>query len=280
MNMGKKKGKVYKGIVLTIAFCLMFGFASFAAAEQQFYPGFIDKEGELGTDGKSWRIGFINTIVFEGISNTSETLLRAVDATSDRVILLPDESGTLATTASIGTSMALSNATMLIGNIGGLAIEATMTGDVTVTNALVATVGKIENKDVDFATVTDGFLQIATDAGGGSWDAVSHTLTGDVTGTMANTGAVATTIPSGTINRARLLMNVLTVNIAAGTVFTDVTVETGSILLGWYISNAGAINGITLMNTVEWGDPTARVSINGTGDATQQTSFVLIFSRP
>ena len=159
-DMGKKKP--YGKIAVLIMLALMMAFAGLASAEQQFYPGFVDKEGEMGTDGKSWRIGHFNTIVMEGTSDTSEFYLRAVTVTADRFVNTPDASGTMALTETIGATMALGNATMLVGNIGGLgvAVAHTLTGDVTgtMTNAggVVTTIGnnKVGTAESNLNTVT------------------------------------------------------------------------------------------------------------------------------
>lgn len=130
--MGKKKP--YGKIVLTVVLALMIAFTGFASAEQQWYPGFIDNEGELGTDGKSWRIGHITTWVIEGAtSDDFETTITATDPTADNAIVWPDESGTVLTTGGLTGVIPLSDAKALIGNSSGLGIEQTLSlsGDVT-----------------------------------------------------------------------------------------------------------------------------------------------------
>ena len=155
---------------------------------------------------------------------------------------------------------------MLVGQSTGLGAAKTVSGDITITNAGVVNTNIAAN-------------QVFIGNSGGVGVAQGVSLSNDVTGTMDSTGAIVTTIPSGTINRAKLLINEVTINITAGSDIATATVETGSIMAGWRISNAGAINGVTLFNTVEWADPTATVTINGT-DGSQQTSFVLLFFRP
>ncbi len=190
----KKKGKGYGSIVLTVALALMIAFSGLAMAEQQFYPGFIDKEGELGTNGKSWRIGHVNTVVFEGpTSNAFETYLSASDPSQVNRLLLPDESGTLLSTGGVAASIPLADTQMLIGQSTGLSAAKAITGDAGVTNAGVWTNDKIDNKAVDFGDVTTGQIQAAN---GTLWDSVAHTLSGDVTGTMDSAGDVDATIPN------------------------------------------------------------------------------------
>lgn len=199
MNMGKKKP--YGKIALTVMLILMIALVGVASAEQQFYPGFVDKEGELGTDTKSWRIGWINTLVMEGASDTSEFYLRAVTVTADRFVNTPDASGTWALNETIGTSMSLANTLMLIGNSGGIANAVSISGDSSVTNSGAWTNDKIDNKAVDFGDVTTGRIQAAN---GTLWDAVAHSLTGDVTGTMVAAGTTATTIAAGAVDPSML----------------------------------------------------------------------------
>lgn len=62
---------------------------------------------DLGADGKAWRNVHTGTLVFEGSSeDTNETTLSVVNPTADRVIILPDESGTLATQAYVTSAVA------------------------------------------------------------------------------------------------------------------------------------------------------------------------------
>jgi len=234
----KKKGKGYGRIVAVVLLAMIFAFAGFAAAEQDWLPGYGDKNGRLGKDGQSWRIGFINTLCMEGpTSDGNETCLSASDPSGTNRLTLPDESGELLSTGGGGiTSLPLADTQIWIGGSDGLADPQLVTGDIGITNAGVTTieagtdgqmmvynasdgwapdthaltgdvtgtmantgslatvVGQVDGTAVAFGSPTDANLQIATDAAGGSWIAAAHTLTGDVTGTMTNTGAVATTV--------------------------------------------------------------------------------------
>jgi len=168
--MGKKKP--YGKIALTVMLILMFVFVGTASAlEQEFNPGFEDKKGTLGVDTKSWRAGWINSTFMEGpTSDAFHTVLSATDPTAINRVLLPDSSGTVALTGDISSTMALSNGTMLVGNASGLAAETsgtdtqmfifnstegwgakTLSGDVTITNAAVSTIGdnKIGNAELN-----------------------------------------------------------------------------------------------------------------------------------
>lgn len=179
--MGKKKP--YGKIALTVLLILTMAFAGTAWAEQQFYPGFIDVEGELGTDGKSWRIAYINALVGEGTPDDFETFIYFVNATAKNTIFVPDSSGTIALTGDISSTMTLSNGTMLVGAGTGLAVETTgtdaqmfisnategwgpktLSGDITITNAGVASVGnnKIGTAELNVSTVNVPIANAAT----------------------------------------------------------------------------------------------------------------------
>ncbi len=73
----------------------------------------------------------------------------------------------------------------------GVMNAVTISGDATMTEKGVWTNDKIDNISVDFATVTAGYIQAAS---GALWDAVVHTLSGDVTGTMDSAGDIDVTI--------------------------------------------------------------------------------------
>lgn len=65
-------------------------------SEQQLSPGFQDKDGSIGNKGRSWRIGYINTLAFEGdTSNDFETHIEGIEPTQDNTLLWPNTSGTL-----------------------------------------------------------------------------------------------------------------------------------------------------------------------------------------
>jgi hypothetical protein len=133
--MGKKKKGYGKIVSLTVILVMILGLASFAAAEFVYFNGTRDKQDySFGKDGRSSRTGWINEIWMEGAtSNAFETKIVAVDPTADRIVNVPNASGTIALTEDISTSMTLSDAKALMGNSSDLATEVTLslTTDVT-----------------------------------------------------------------------------------------------------------------------------------------------------
>ncbi len=94
----KKKGKGYGSIVLTVVLISIIAFAGVGFAEQEWLPGYGDKNGRLGKKNQSWRIVWVNTVAMEGATtNAFEVYLRPVDPTADNTLLLPDISGILIT---------------------------------------------------------------------------------------------------------------------------------------------------------------------------------------
>jgi hypothetical protein len=110
-----------------------------------------DKVGTYGQDGKSARLGYINTNVFEGSTyDTNKTWLSAIDPTGTNVILLPNASGTLATTDATltgtftgtvnGTILDSTDANIFVSN--GTSMESVaVSGDITITNTGAASIG-------------------------------------------------------------------------------------------------------------------------------------------
>jgi hypothetical protein len=226
-----------KIIALLLTLLFVFGLASFAAAEWGIPGDKFDKNGFIGKDGKSMRIGYINTLVGEGAtSDTNETFIYYADPSSDNVIVVPDESGTLVTT---GSSAALTNASITNG--------------------------------------ADASIMVSSDLGSVIWRA--HTLTGDVTATMANTGVTATTIAANVVGTNEANINTVSLTIAAGSTWNSVAVESGSTLMGFYITNAGAINTSTFANAAEWDGSTLKAAINA-ADNDDDTTFGATFLRP
>ena len=252
-----------KLIALMIAMVMIFGLASFAAAEEKFSPHGSDGKGQLGEDGHSWRlIHGTSSIIMEGdTSDGNETTLSFTNPTADRTVTFGDASGTVAYTESIGSTITLADTKLLIGQSTGLAAAQTMGLDATITNAGAVTVDQIDNNPVDFATVTDGFLQIATDADNGSWDAKA--MSGDVT--ITNAGV------------ATVIYNTVTLAVAASTGINTVTVESGSTFIGWRLITLG-----TVANTPTIDNTTATSWFINTNEASLGTRaiFKLTFSRP
>jgi hypothetical protein len=113
------------------------------------------------------------------------------------------------------------------------------------------------------------------------WAPDSHTLTGDVTGTMANTGAVATTLSVNTVDSAEIVANavgaselyyeIIVANVPQGSTTTTETVTSGSIVIGGLpLANvvAAIINSATISST------TLTVTLGSACDASASTDCV------
>jgi hypothetical protein len=260
-------------VIITVMLIMIMGIGV-AQAEYRF-PGDGFNDGLMGTESKPWRQVWGNTVCFEGATaNAFETYLSAVEPTGVNIIQLPDESGTIVTT---GSSDALTNdniargadGTILISNnVGtGEVIWAahTLTGDVT---------GTMLNSGATATTITpgsDGQVLISNNSGGG--EVIWVTTSGDVT--ITNAGV--TTIGSNKVGTAESNINSVSLTIQAGTAWNGVTVESGSTLMGWYITNEGAITaGSVYMNTVEWDGTTFKATLNTSGaGATEVTGTFL-----
>lgn len=205
----KSKGLGILIAILVIAVMLTVSIGA-AFAEPNFILSGRDKVGTFGKDGKSARVGFINTTCIEGdTSNAFNTCITAVDPTADNVILYPDESGTVALTGASPVDSVLTDTKILVGNSAGTAQEQ------------------------------------------------SHTLTGDVTGSMANSGALDTTITASAVlssmiaianvQASNMFINTVTLVIEAGTVTNAVAVEAGSILI-YALPSSGFSNVVGITN--------------------------------
>lgn len=214
--------------ILVIAGMLMGGIG-IAYAEPNHVLSGRDRIGTYGKDGKSAREGFINTIVIEGaISNTSETRLSAVEPTSDNLIRLPDNSGTVALTNGAFAG-ALTGGKMLIGNSADTAVQVTPSGFYTISNTGVST-----------GQLTDGDVWI----GNSGDEAIAVTFSGDIT----TTNAGVTTIGASKVNAGKAKINTVTLTVAVGTITNSVLVDPGHVLMSYYITTMGGINGVNLVN--------------------------------
>jgi hypothetical protein len=248
-------------VVLAVLIAMVMVMGGVAYAEYTF-PGDGYNKGTMGTSKKPFRLLVGNTVVFPGTTyDAFETHLYAVDPTAYRVIALPNASGTVVLEDGSGSiTLSGSDAQILIHN--GTEYQATtVSGDVTITNAGVASI----------EAGTDGQMLIynATEKWG------PKTISGDVT--ITNAGVLS--IGSNKVGTAEANINSVSLNVAAGTTWNGVAVESGSTLLGWYITTAGAINGSTFMNTVEWDGTTFKATISA-ADGGNDTILSGTFLRP
>lgn len=227
----KKKGKGYGSIVLTVVLALMLALPGFAIAEQEWLPGYGDKNGTLGKDGQSWRIGFINTICSEGATSDGfEGCIRAVTLSADRFWAWPDATGTVALIESLGTAMSLTDAKVLIGASTGLAAEQSVSLINDVTGSLVNS--GIINATIPASTITSAMILDAAILN-------SDISTGGVNSTNILDGTIASIdILNGTVAS----IDILNATIAP----IDLTAK------GWSIMVAGSATSLggSLTNTV------------------------------
>lgn len=122
-------------------------------------------------------IGTAGSLAFEGSTdNAYETYLAVVDPTADRTITLPNASGTVVLSGSIVNAdidaaaaisfsklAALSSGNILVGNSSNVATSVTMSGDVTISNTGVASIGTgvIVDADINASAAISGSKIVA-----------------------------------------------------------------------------------------------------------------------
>lgn len=161
----------------------------------------------------------------------------------------------------------------------GVMNAVSLSGDVGITEKGVVTVNKIENVDVDFATVTDGYLQIATDAGSGSWDAKE--MTGKIGITNNGVTSIITDldgddIAANAIGVSELNINTISVGVATGQTTGTALVVTGSTILSIY---AFANIDDEVANIVAISSQTLTVTLNAAGTGAS-TVFKVVVLEP
>jgi hypothetical protein len=188
-----------------------------------------DKNGSYSLDGKSARVGWINSICIEGLTtDANNTCLYGLDPSGTNRIHFPDSSGTVSLTSDAFAG-ALADTQIYIGQSTGLGAAKAMSGKVAITNAGVTTLPDTTDANIFVSNAVS--MQ-------------SVTMSGDAT--IANSGAL--TIGSNKIDVTRLFYNTVTLVIAAGTAVNSVAVEAGSLLIDTQPS-AGFSNDYTLIES-------------------------------
>ena len=117
-------------------------------------------------DGITGGNSFVSSIIFEGsTADANETVLTATDPTADRVITIPDVTGTLVTTgnAAVGTTTtSIGDVDHVLVNDGGVLKK------ITASNLVAGTASPVA---ADNVTVGDAAVSIATSAGNITIDA-------------------------------------------------------------------------------------------------------------
>jgi hypothetical protein len=217
-NMAKKKKGTRYGrsilqsimlIVLMVLMVVSCGIAVDAeAASYKLIPGQREFSGQLGEDGKSWDTLYLKSnVIFEGAtSDDYEATLTAPDPGSDITYTLPATSGTLAITT--GLPAGGTDAQIQISN-GTIYQSKSVSGDITITNAGVATIGAlaVESSMINTDAVTTA--KILDDA---------------VTSDKILANAVAA---------SEAYINSTTVWVAGGETYGSAATPDGAVMIGW-----------------------------------------------
>ncbi len=236
-----------KLLALMIAIVMVLGLAGFVVALETHHPAKKDNDGRIAKPGKSIGTMYVNDWVSEGdTSDAWETTIGVTDPSADRAIDFPNASGTVALTEDIGTSMALSDAKVLMGASTGLAVEKTLTltGDVT------ATFLNSGNAVASLEAGTDAQLMVYN--AGDGWG--PDTMSGDVT--IDND--LVSTIGNNKIGTAEFNVNTITIDFWPSQTSNTASVTAGSTILGVYafanvdaeVANIAAISSTTLTLTL------------------------------
>jgi hypothetical protein len=98
------------------------------------------------------------------------------------------------------------------------------------------------------ATLTDAKILIGNSAGTATEQ--SLTASGDATGTLTNAGALALTQAANSIGVLQANINTVTLLVANTTSTNSVTIDDTHVLLSYYITTLGGINGTNLVNDI------------------------------
>ena len=140
-----------KRIIMPMLLVLSLAFINVGYAEQEWLPGFIDKEGRLGQDEKSWRLGFINTLCIEGAtSDNFETCITGVDPTADNSLFFPNISGILITNSG---GEAMFDTTLVDGILNGVT---NMQGELDINDGIINDVGYVMFNTTDGIPCEEG----------------------------------------------------------------------------------------------------------------------------
>lgn len=231
-----------KLLIGIIAVMLMFSIGGGVAQAEYTFPGDGFNKGTMGTEAKPFREFWGNTVGFEG-----------------------------ATPNAFETYLS--------------AVEPTGVNRITLPDESGELITNCSDSVFTNSAITngaDGRILISNDVGTGTVIWATHTLTGDVTGTMINSGAADTTIAASVVGTNEANINSVALVIGSGSTWNSVVVESGSTLMGWYITNVGAITGESVnaiyMNTVEWDGSIFKATLNTSGAAATEVTGT--FLRP
>ena len=214
-------------------------------------PGDGEKKGTIGIDGKSFRVGYFNTMCGEGVtSDDNETCLFYQDPTADHLIGIPNTTGTFA--------------------VDG---EATATA----TDGMIRIYNAIEGwgpKDVTLGHAMSNSGQLTHVANTvSSADILNGTLATDDYGDASITGPKLT---ANEIGSREMFFNTISLIVASGTGLNTVSVEADSTLMRLSLSEVSTVQNVPTINN------TTATSwfVNTNGKLGADATFELLFLKP
>jgi hypothetical protein len=100
------------------------------------------------------------------------------------------------------------------------------------------------------STLTDAKILVGNSAG--TAVEVTHSVTGDATGSMTNSGGLALTLAANSVGTSQANINTVTLKVLATTTFNSVTVDSSHTLMSYYLTTIGGVNGANLINDVAY----------------------------
>jgi hypothetical protein len=227
-------------------------------------PGWNGR-AQVGCDEANYKgIWIQNTVKAEGMTDDGyESLMYFVEPTADRVILIPNESGTIMLQSDYGLALTGTDGQYLVYNALSSSFNAkTMSGDATIANSGAITIAAEAVEESMILNGVDGQILVSTDAATGStfWQTVS----GDAT--LTNAGAI--TVGTNKINTTKLFMNSVVVTVAGGSIYNSNTVSNGSVMTGY--TPLLNVNSTAFANQVDISETTAFVCTTATPAYYQQ----------
>jgi len=268
-----------KFIAMILAFCMV-GFTPLAFAEENLGFPKVSGQGQVGKDGRSWKEGWFKSIYLEGATEDGyETRITPAEPAADRTITVPNETGTLITSGTVGlvtTGMITDNA-VTSAKIAADVIVADdiSTGAVTTTEILDAT---IATGDITDNAITSA--KIAADvivAGDISTDAVTTTEILD--GTIATADITDNAITSAKIAADVIIAADISTDAVTTTEILDGTIATADITDS-AITSAKIAADVIVADDISTGAVTTTEILDGTITAADIANIVRYYQLP
>ena len=176
-------------------------------------------------DGITGGNSFVSSIIFEGsTADANETTLTATDPTADRIITIPDATGTMVTTgnAAVGTTTtSIGDVDHVLVNDGGVLKK------ITASNLVAGTASPVA---ADNVTVGDSAVSIATSAGNITIDAQEGDTDIIFKGTDSSSDITALTLDMSAAGAATFNDKIIATELdISGDVDIDGTLETDAL---------------------------------------------------